>query len=69
MEWIDKVELICSLVLGAALIALSLHFTYSVTLDIRQAEWWRRCSDALHEWMADTGWFFKRMIGQVGDDE
>ncbi|MBP5993808.1 MAG: hypothetical protein KA731_02765 [Candidatus Moranbacteria bacterium] len=69
MEWIDKVELMCSLVLGAVLIVLLLHFTYSVTLDIRQTEWWERCRDALHEWKADTRWFFKRVTGQVGDDE
>jgi hypothetical protein len=45
MDWIDKVELACALVLGAVLIVMMLHFTYSVTLDIRQAEWWPSLKD------------------------
>lgn len=45
MEWIDKVELACSLVIGAVVIALVLDFTYSVSLDIRQAEWWPNLKD------------------------
>lgn len=63
MEWIDKVELMCSLVLGAVLIVLLLHFTYSVWLDIRQAALWERCCATLREWKADRVWFFRRMTG------
>lgn len=69
MEWIDKVELACSLVIGAIVIVLLLHFSYSVFSDIRQAEWWERCRDTLCTWKTDITWFLRRMTGQVGEDE
>ena len=45
MEWIDKVELACSLIIGAVVVVLLLHFSYSVFSDIRQTEWWPSLKD------------------------
>lgn len=64
MNWIDQVEFICSSAIGVALILLTLHFFYSVFLDIQRAwpsikDRYERLKEGCRYFLSDL-WFLLR---------